>query len=157
MAIDDTSFIATPDAPEDLIREVERFRVALEAIDPALWQACASTTFPIGACGHAAELLGRHLHDALQIEAEYVLRDFYDADGEWSGGHAWIEWDGFIIDISGDQFGWPPVIISRSSPLHAAGNENIRQPLTSDMRWWGNHAAPLYHAARDWLSVNISN
>ena len=140
--------------PDSLVWEVQRFRNALEAVDPGLWHACATATFPRGACGHAAELLGRYLRDTLGIEAQYVLRDFHDENGVWTGGHAWIEWDGYIIDISGDQFGWEPVIIARSSSLHAAGVEAIRQPLTSDMRWWNSHAAPLYRAARAWLEAD---
>ena len=123
------------------------YRAALESVDPRCWFDATITDFPRGACGHASEMLGRYLRSTLGIEPEYVLRDFYSSDGEWLGGHAWLEWNGLIIDITGDQFGWEPVVVARVSPRHQAGRPELRQPLTTDERWWGTYCARVHHAA----------
>lgn len=139
---------STP-VPDAIIRvAASRFRAALDRVDPNIWTAVTIKHFPRGACGHAAELLGRYLRDELGVTAEYVLRDFYNDDGSWRGGHAWLEYDGLIIDITGDQFGWESVIVQRESAVHMAGELQLRQSLTSDIRWWASHAAPVYAAAR---------
>lgn len=125
----------------------EAYRSALDNIDPRCWSDAAITDFPRGACGHASEMLGRHLRATLGIEPEYVLRDFYAPGGAWLGGHAWLEWDGLIIDITGDQFGWDRVIVARQSARHQAGRPEVRQPLTTDDRWWGTYCARAHRAA----------
>lgn len=124
-----------------------RFRGALDGVDQAIWASVTISAFPRAACGHAAEMLGVYLRETLGIEAEYVLKDFYAADGEWTGGHAWLEWDGLIIDITGDQFDWPAVVVRRTSPSHDEGHPNLRQRLNTDLRWWGRYCAPVYAAA----------
>ena len=122
------------------------FRAALDRVDPLVWQRVTVTNFPRGACGHASELLGRFLREHLGVEPLYVVRDNDEPDGSWRGGHAWLELDGLIIDITGDQFGWEPVIVSRSSARHAEGQPNLRQALMSDPQWWARYAAPVYAA-----------
>lgn len=122
------------------------FRAALDRVDPLVWQRVTVTNFPKGACGHASELLGRYLRDRLGVEPLYVVRDNDEPDGSWRGGHAWLELNGLTIDITGDQFGWEPVIVSRSSARHGEGQPNLRQALTADPQWWGLYAAPVYAA-----------
>lgn len=124
------------------------FRAALDRVDPLVWQRVTVTNFPRGACGHASELLGRFLREHLGVEPLYVARDNDEPDGSWRGGHAWLELDGLIIDITGDQFGWEPVIVSRSSARHAEGQPNLRQALMSDPQWWARYAAPVYAAVK---------
>lgn len=132
------------------------FRSALDAVDPKIWLAVTIDDFPRGACGHAAELLGRYLRDRLAIECTYVLKDFVEADGTWRGGHAWLEHDGLIIDITGDQFGWPPVIVTRASARHEGAEDNLRQGLTKDAQWWGIYCAPVYTEALRWIAARVS-
>lgn len=129
-----------------------RFRTALDRVDRAIWQRVTVTSFPKGACGHASELLGRHLRERLSVEPTYVAKDNDAPGGSWRGSHAWLELDGLVIDITGDQFGWEPVIVSRCSARHAEGTPNLRQPLTTDHRWWGRYAAPVYAAAAALMS-----
>jgi hypothetical protein len=130
-----------------------RFRRALDRIDPKLWTDIYIDRFPHGACGHCAELLGKYLRQELKIEAEYVCAEFYHSDGSRNTSHAWLEWVGLVIDISGDQFGWEPVIVVRSSTLHATGEIDIRQPLCNDMQWWATQCGSIWAAAIDQLEA----
>lgn len=124
-----------------------RFRAALNQVDASLWAHVAVTDFPKAACGHASEMLGKHLRELLGVDPDYVVKDNYEPGGSWRGGHAWLEIDDLVIDITGDQFGWEPVIVSRSSKRHAEGELNRRGPLTNDEQWWGRYGAPIYAVA----------
>lgn len=137
-----------------LARHARQFRDALDAVDPETWKRVTVTAFPGGACGHATELLGRYLRDQTGIEADYVVKDLRNPDGSWRSGHAWLEYEGLILDITGDQFGWPPVIVDRNSALHAEADDNDRYALTSDHQWWGIYYAPVYAEALRWLAAH---
>jgi hypothetical protein len=69
--------------------------------------------------------------------------------GGWKGGHAWLEWDGLTIDISGDQFGWHPFIVTRSPKYHGRGDPEARHSVinlhTAD--WF------LANCGRFWSSI----
>jgi hypothetical protein len=80
-----------------------RFRTAIRAtppseVDPEVRFIVAA--FPKGSCGEVCFLLGHFLRQNGFPGAEYVngIRRF---DGQ---SHAWIETDGIIVDITGDQF-----------------------------------------------------
>jgi hypothetical protein len=101
-----------------------RFRTALETAEsPRL---LGLRSFPKAACGDASRLLAQYLRD----------RGF----GEWtivtawrdgmSRTHAWLEQDGWLIDITADQFEdvSEPVIATRRSDWHDGWE--VRQPNT---------------------------
>lgn len=82
---------------ERVTRAASRFRRALE--DPEGLQFPSLQRFPAGACGDASDLLARFLLDEGLGEWEHVSGR--DATGQT---HAWIERNGFIVDITADQF-----------------------------------------------------
>ena len=75
----------------------KRLRAAIEACDlktlPITFH-----EFPRGSCGDATLILAKHLKDNGQKGFAYVcgMRDGHS--------HAWLERDGLIVDITGDQF-----------------------------------------------------
>ena len=75
-------------------------RMAIEACKPdeLPWR-----TFPKGACGDTCLVLGQILHEAGFKGAEYVCGNKYRDDGK-PYSHAWLRYDGLIIDITADQF-----------------------------------------------------
>jgi hypothetical protein len=80
-----------------------RFRAAICAtnpneVDPEVRFIVAS--FPKGVCGAVCFLLGHYLRQNGFPNAEYV-NGIRRSDGE---SHAWIETEGIIVDITGDQF-----------------------------------------------------
>jgi len=80
-----------------------RFRAAIRETDPAEVDAQVRfivASFPKGVCGAVCFLLGHYLRQNGFPAAEYV-NGIRRSDGE---SHAWIETDGIIVDITGDQF-----------------------------------------------------
>ncbi|WP_327427298.1 hypothetical protein [Streptomyces sp. NBC_01236] len=73
--------------------------------------------FPKGACGDASPLLGQFLKDQGHGEWHYVSgcreRDYHS--------HAWLERDGWILDITADQFSdvTEPVVLTQDKTWHS--------------------------------------
>src|SRR3546814_2907500 len=88
--------------------------------------------FPRGACCHCSELLALFLLERFGITADYVCREFYSDSGDRETSHAWLEWNGLIIDISGDQFEWPAVIVTRDRGRYDLGVGEQRHPFRSE-------------------------
>jgi len=87
--------------------------------------------FPRGACGPAAELLGRYLVEAIGLDAQYVAAKRSD---EWT--HAWIVVNETIVDITADQFGEKPVIVTQESAWHDEWDQKApRPPICSQKQW----------------------
>jgi len=137
----------------DILAAASEFRSALDAIDRVHWDRIYIDRFPHGACGHCAELLAFYLQRRFGITADYVCKEFYDSEGARETSHAWLEWNGLIIDISGDQFGWPAVIVTRQSSLHARGEDELRHPFSLDPAWWGQQCAGVWAAAQQKLAA----
>ena len=133
---------------DDEVEQAARdFRTAIDAAGVGPWQA-KCIPFPRGACGHAAELLGRYLIDQLGIVADYVNQDADEDTGGWTHSHAWLEWNGLVIDITGDQFGWDPVIVTRTPAFHGRGQDGNRHPvcLEHNRDWWARECGPIWAA-----------
>ena len=83
----------------DLLNVALSFREALDLQKSEGMLPFHMQRFPAGCCGVVSELLGHYLN-ALGIQAEYVC----------GFGHAWLEFDGVVIDITGDQFAGRPAV-----------------------------------------------
>jgi hypothetical protein len=68
--------------------------------------------FPTGACGIASCFLSLWLED--QGEPGFESCTAYSDERE----HVWLTRGDLVVDITGDQFGWPPVIVTRNSKWH---------------------------------------
>jgi hypothetical protein len=80
-----------------------QFRMAIHATDPAEVDPEVRfivAGFPKGVCGAVCLLFGHYLRQNGFPDAEYV-NGIRRSDRE---SHAWIETDGIIVDITGDQF-----------------------------------------------------
>ena len=106
----------------------ERFRAAIEACDlrrlPITFQ-----EFPRGSCGDATLVLAKYLKENEQEGFVYVcgMRDGHS--------HAWLERNGLIVDITGDQFpdNDDPVCVSRGSAWHAQFEIDREDPSDIDL------------------------
>lgn len=128
------------------------FRAALDAMDRKHWERFLLPNFPRGACGHCSEMLALYLTQKLGITPDYVSRNLIAADGSSDHGHAWLEWDGLLIDISGDQFGWEPVVVTRSFPVEYLRSKlESRHPWKLDPAFWGQHCSWLWREAKPFL------
>lgn len=142
---------------EQLHDAAAELKAALDAIDRIHWEQVYINDYPRGACGHCAELLAFYLNRLFRVVPDYVCRVFYTDDGERLSSHAWLELDGLTLDISGDQFGWPAVIVTRHSPVHQRGREEERHRWAFDPGWWGQHCGPIWRAAEDLISGRIGS
>ncbi|EJG2372267.1 hypothetical protein MT371_24630 [Vibrio parahaemolyticus] len=110
----------------DIFSELLFLRNALESTPKSLFpsgtafRACL-TKFPTGCCGDTALLAAMHLFIKFGIECKYVSARGLGDNQQLS--HAWIEYNGYIIDLSADQFNskgfsLERVIFSKSSEFH---------------------------------------
>jgi hypothetical protein len=79
--------------------------------------------FPHGACGTASNILANYLQVNGFGGLDYVCG--------WRGGfsHGWLEWKGFIIDITADQFGdgMGPVVVTQDRKWHSRFSDEIER------------------------------
>ncbi len=97
---------------EQKIREhAEQFRRCLEGLHPQL--GVTFKRFPYSSCGDSSNLLGEWLTEQGVSGLEYVCGELQ--------GHAWLELDGLIIDITLDQFEGriEKVYVSEDRSLHS--------------------------------------
>lgn len=139
---------------EIIAKKASRFREALEGVSTQSWANCGINDFPYGACGHCAELLAHYLKRELEIDAVYASGHVKQASK--SGTHAWLEYDGLIIDISADQFGLSPVIVTRESNWHAGAREVDRHPIIRD-GWWAEYGIAVYKEAVEIIRLQAAS
>lgn len=93
---------------EKKIKELAvRFRNAIDAAKAAgeFDKDLSFNKFPRACCGDASNLLGEYLLEN-GIDSYYVCGTcYFDNCEEETQAHAWIQIDGLIVDITGDQFG----------------------------------------------------
>lgn len=111
------------DSHQERIAEIAfAVRSAIEACKPdeLPWRA-----FPKGACGDTCLILGQVLHDEGFQGAEYICGNKYRSDGK-PYSHAWLRYEGMIIDITADQFPdvGAKVIVSSESEWHKQWDED---------------------------------
>jgi hypothetical protein len=110
-----------------------KFRTILSVVDksslPVPWQ-----NFPYGSCDPASQVLGRFLHETLGINVMIVYgeRDFPSVR---NCTHRWLECDGLIVDVTADQFGQDPIIVTRDSTWHKDFRHIKRESLAADDRF----------------------
>lgn len=115
--------------------------------------------FPSGACGVAADIVGRMVWETLQWEGQYVC-GCHHPQLESEVSHAWFEVGEFIIDITYDQFhgtgltGW---IFERGAGWHAQfPSQKRRDGFCSPSQWpaypYDGYKAALEEAKRAGLS-----
>jgi hypothetical protein len=94
------------------LKEIEqlavKFRKLMDKSDRSGWGE-QFHNFPHGTCGAVAEMFGTYLHDKCAVNVKYVA-SWHGSDWAKFGSHAWLEVDGWIIDLTCDQF--PDIPIS---------------------------------------------
>ncbi|ELY5146055.1 hypothetical protein M2G92_21915 [Vibrio vulnificus] len=92
-----------------------------------------SSGFPAGCCGDATDLLGLYLLKYHGLESYYVCGHGLGDNSNQT--HAWLVCQGYIIDITADQFNddgyeLPSVIIDKQSPFHELFDETTSRPTS---------------------------
>ena len=92
-----------------------------------------SSGFPNGCCGSATDLIGLYLLKHHNLDSEYVCGSGLGNNSDLS--HAWLVCNGYIIDITADQFNvdgyeLPSVIIEKHSSFHELFDETSSRSTT---------------------------
>jgi hypothetical protein len=93
--------------------------------------------FPRGACGGAVDIMGQYVIETFGLDTKYVTG--YLPDGS---SHAWIVVNGIIVDITADQFGEDPVIVTRKSDWHAKLRTESPCPIYPREKWPAENRGP---------------
>ncbi|WP_230493816.1 hypothetical protein [Paenibacillus polymyxa] len=82
-----------------------KVRRAIESIDPNKFTMYCQFHhgFPHGACGDSSMIIGKLLLDEFEIDCDYVTGNC-TIEGHESKTHVWLEYEGYKIDITADQF-----------------------------------------------------
>ena len=111
---------------------LEQFAAA-HSNDPA-W-----ARFPRGCGRGASELLGRYLIEHGHSNVRHVF-------GSINGlTHAWVNVSGIIVDITADQYGLPPVIVTKRSQFHSEWENEGSQPIC-EPSGWGSYPHAIWQA-----------
>lgn len=134
-----------PNIPSDCNVQIAtlRFRDALNAIDRSVWGVRAAG-FPAGCCDHCSVMLDRYLNRHFDIRPVRVFGEVINPDRSHRSSHVWLLWDGLTIDITGDQFGWGEVIVTRSSAPHDGVQDREFSAFDHDQRWWRDQCATIW-------------
>lgn len=106
--------------------------------------------FPRGACGPAAELVGRLLKERLGLDGVYVCGAGHSTLSA-NQSHAWFEAGGVIFDLTHDQFagtgvaGW---VLPLDSPWHQAFSDQHRRQGFCMPAGWPMYPHDGYAATR---------
>ncbi|EKF9488590.1 hypothetical protein ACUULL_003735 [Vibrio cholerae] len=92
-----------------------------------------SSGFPAGCCGDATDLLGLYLLKYHGLESDYICG--HGLGNNSNQTHAWLVCQGYIIDITADQFNadgyqLPSVIIDKQSTFHERFDETTSRPTS---------------------------
>ena len=110
---------------EQTIRSVaESLRTQIISVSPEA-RPISLRHFPRGSCGDAVDMLATRLAGSPGRSLEYVFGKRVTDDGIEI--HAWLQVDGFIVDITADQFDEvdDAVIVKRSSDWHSRWGTRI--------------------------------
>lgn len=139
---------SSPGLLKDLIRLSEAARKALEEMSPQERQH-AFSLFPRGACGPAAELMGRIVLNETGHTGTYVCGTGHP-ELRPQQSHAWLAVEGYIVDLTYDQFpgtgleGW----VFKHSSWHAQFDLRS-QPLCLKPAMWMEYPYAAYAAMRE--------
>lgn len=129
------------------LQEIEKVATKIRAILDINRQATPDEVFkdfPRGACGVTSELLARYFQEFQNLNALYSC-----GVREWSGhhSHAWIEMSDVIVDITADQFGMPPVMVTNNRGWHTQWEQlqRNRPPIVSKEHWFSYPTSTWNH------------
>lgn len=115
---------------KEVKKEIHQIRDILASFDKSDFDSMTSfynsSGFPSGCCGDATDLLGLYLLQHKGLGSEYVCGVGLGENSNQS--HAWLHCNGYIIDITADQFNedgyeLPSVIIEKQSSFHELFHE----------------------------------
>lgn len=110
---------------EQLLFEASRFRKAIEKAKEAgefipikPFQPERMNNFPHDCCDDTADLFTHYLYHEFGIDSIRVDGEYYDDRLKCTCGHSWQETDGWLVDLTGDQFQNDPSVPIKAEPVY---------------------------------------
>lgn len=101
-----------------LERLVYNFRKAIEAAKKNNEPGELFRKFPDGQCGNTSDILAQYLIDNGFSSVTYVNGTYYGDDIDNRQSHTWLLVDGWVIDITGDQFKYQEELLNYDIPIY---------------------------------------
>lgn len=130
----------------DLRTVVEGVRTRLKGADLSAAHECFRW-FPCGACSATCDVLATVLEGHFGVVPYLVSAEIGEGE-EWRS-HAWLEVEGFTVDITADQFGREPAIVAKHSSWHQTLTILRRAPHPMAQRDWGGAAHTVWPLVRE--------
>lgn len=117
----------------DLLREAKQFRKAIEKardadeFAPKGFKPERMNEFPNDCCDDTADLFTHYLFHKFGIDSIRVDGSFYDDALEITRGHSWQEIDGWVIDLTGDQFDKVPAVLIKGPAVYVGRKGRFQQ------------------------------
>jgi hypothetical protein len=131
--------MTTGPTPSEFERAGVAFRSAVAKLTPFEQRFASLRGFPTGCCRDASFLLARMLDRCFGFTAIEYVWGSRGAEADWHT-HGWLEIDGWIVDVTADQFPEVslPVIVARpdSSQFHTSFQCQKRTPYPD---FWSFH------------------
>ena len=90
--------------------------------------------FPYGCCDDAADLLAEHIFRLHEIESIRVAGDVFNNIEGITEYHHWLELNGTIVDITGDQFNDNAFLLKYSRKVYVGRGDDFHN-LFGVRRW----------------------
>lgn len=81
--------------------------------------------FPIDCCDDSADLLAHYFFSEFGRCSYRVDGEIYDDTASMTRGHAWIEINGMIVDITGDQFKFDEIFLNYDKKVFVGSGDEF--------------------------------
>lgn len=119
----------------EVLCEAKRFRAAMERardaeefnyfVKPNLPE--KMNKFPDDCCDISADLFVHYLYHQYEIISTRIDGDLFDEYLGFTRGHSWQETEGWLIDLTGDQFDNEKGVIIKSEPVYVGHMDDFHR------------------------------
>lgn len=109
---------------KELLHEATGFRRAIEKAKdggefvPHRFKPERMNNFPYDCCDDTADLFTHYLYHEFGIDSIRINASYYDKRLKCDCYHDWQETEGWIVDLTGDQFENDPSVLIKAEPIY---------------------------------------
>ena len=124
---------------EELLFEATRFRRAIEKakaageFTPQQFKPERINNFPYDCCDETADLFTHYLYHEFGTDSIRINASYYDKRLKRDCYHDWQETDGWLVDLTGDQFENDPSIPIKAESIYVGKMDSFHRQF--EIRW----------------------
>lgn len=121
--------------------EARRFRKAIEIardvgeFNSSTYRKERMSEFPDDCCDDTADLFTHYLFSKFGVSSIRVDGQYYDSRWKCLCGHSWQETEGFIVDLTGDQFSNDPAICIKGKSVYVGKMDAFHKQFEICAKW----------------------